>query len=163
MSITISFQRRDSAVGEKQILAPEEFFDPLDAGETFEKDGVPRFNHDWYYLNLSPIDLAWSKLEVEVGTRLRTVYTEYFADGDAIVVFVREPSGWQEIIASTKINERQMHILRVHRSEDAWRTNTNVVVTTHPDGTQSESKFHLPKKGKDAQPVGMRRRKEEVE
>jgi len=44
----------------RRRLTPEEYFDPLEPGETYQANGIPRFNETWEYLNIPRKSLKWS-------------------------------------------------------------------------------------------------------
>jgi hypothetical protein len=142
MHITLRFQKVDSQAPQELELSADQYFDPLEAGESFEKDGVPKFSNDWHYLRLEPSELLWSQLEVRGESHTKKYATQYSAGGQSVLVHRKDSDGWEEIIASTRLSPYQVHILRVHRDSDAWVQNTNVLITTHADGTQSETAYH---------------------
>ena len=60
MEIQISYQTWDGREPVHLALSPEEYFDPLEPNETYEADGIPRYDHTWEYLDVPRERLKWS-------------------------------------------------------------------------------------------------------
>lgn len=46
MQIELVYQTWDEVAPVTKLLNPEEYFDPLEPGESYEVDGIPRYNGD---------------------------------------------------------------------------------------------------------------------
>ena len=43
-----------------RVVQPDAYFDPVEPGETFQDDGIPRYNGTWQYLDIPRSQLRWS-------------------------------------------------------------------------------------------------------
>ncbi|MDM8519418.1 hypothetical protein QUF64_05170 [Anaerolineales bacterium HSG6] len=132
IQIKISYKRWQDATLYTVKLTPEQYFDPLEEeSETYQKDGIARYNHDWQYLikTVAVDELEWSKLEI-IGTNDdSTFYTEYQKNGrDNWMTHRVDHDGHEEIILSTELSDQIGHTIRLHKNEAGqWTVNTNMV------------------------------------
>ncbi len=126
-------------------LTPEEYFDPLDPGETYEAHGVPRFNHTWEYLPVHRSRLKWST-ERRQGTADDTTFrTQYMSAGRSWMNHRLDPDGYEEIIHYTRLADDRCHIIRTFRMPNgAWVVSLNSVISDLPNGTQEERRYDEP-------------------
>lgn len=145
MRIEIEYLQKDSDASKKISLLPEDYFDPLEDGEFFERDGIPRFNHDAEYISISNSRLVWSKLTIQGTDDDRTIVTNYYCDGETWMTHRIDPNGYEEIIHNTKIDRGTWHIIRTHKKKDgAWKVILNSVIYDLPDGSEREVRFDSP-------------------
>jgi hypothetical protein len=145
MNIQIAYQTWDGTEPVWLTLTPEEYFDPLEPGETYEANGVPRFNHTWHYLPVPRERLKWS-LERRQGTGDDTTFrTQYMGGGQSWMNHRLDPDGYEEIIHATQIAEDRCHIIRTCRVPGGqWAVSLNSVIRDSPDGSQEEQRLDQP-------------------
>lgn len=118
--IRIRYQLRSEALTHRIDLNPEEYFDPLEPGETYSGNGVERFTHAYQYTRHSPDELKWTVLEgaPEPGSIIRT----QFLDGRRSMMTHRsDANGYEEIIHSTELGGASILIIRtIKLSGQAW-------------------------------------------
>ena len=139
MKITFRYLRRNHTDVETLELSPSDYMDPLDPGDTFEANGIPRFAHARLYL---PQDLAvaWTEVSVARASGVTRIF-EWFADNDAVEHWQRtDPDGDEELCISSRLDSSSWHIVRLRRTRTSqWRQAFNSVVHDHADGSQSET------------------------
>lgn len=145
MEIQIIYQTWDEAVSVSILLAPEDYFDPLGSGESYEAHGVPRHNHTWNYLSVSRSRLKWT-LERRSGTTDDvTIRTQYMDGGRSWMTHRSDPDGYEEIIHSTQIGDGRCHILRTCRTAGGgWAVHLNSVIEDQDNGSQQEERLDHP-------------------
>jgi hypothetical protein len=135
--IEITYQLREASTPVSIRLTPEQYFDPLEPGESYDRDGVPRFDHAWQYLGV-PLDrLMWTVLR-RSGTAEPSVHrTDFFCDGRTWLLHRTDPDGYEELIHSTEFLDGSAHIIRTHRKpSETWTMNTNMLILD--SGTPAE-------------------------
>jgi hypothetical protein len=101
-------------------LTPQQYYHPLEPGQTYERGAVPRFHHAYQYTGHSADDLKWTVLEggpIE-GFVIRT----QLLDGRRSMMTHRtDANGYEEIIHSTAVGEGRLLIVRtVKQFGQAW-------------------------------------------
>jgi hypothetical protein len=126
-------------------LTPEQYFDPLEPGETYEADGIPRYNHTWQYLSVPRERLKWS-LERREGTGDDTTFrTQYMAGGKTWMNHRLDPDGFEELIHCTQISATCCHIVRTRRGPTgAWTVSLISVIRDLPGGKQESTSYEEP-------------------
>ncbi|TWU50690.1 hypothetical protein Poly51_39830 [Rubripirellula tenax] len=98
IKIDIWYRLRDADSDGHLSLTPESYFDPVDTHETYEQDGIPRFNFTWQYLDVPRDRLLWS-IERRAGTEDDATFsTQYFDGGRTTVNHRSDPNGYEELI-----------------------------------------------------------------
>lgn len=145
MNIQIAYQTWDDAEPVWLTLTPEEYFDPLEPGETYEAHGVPRFNHTWQYLAVPRDRLKWS-LERRQGTHDDTTFRTQYMDGGRSWMYHRlDPDGYEEIIHNTQFTDDRCHIMRTCRVAGGnWVVSLNSLIRDLADGSQDEQRYDQP-------------------
>jgi hypothetical protein len=101
-------------------LTPEEYYDPLGPGQTYERGAIPRFHHACQYTGHSADDLKWTVLEG--GPIKGSVVRTQFLDGRRSMMTHRtDANGYEEIIHSTAVGEGGLLIVRTVKGPgEAW-------------------------------------------
>lgn len=135
--IEISYKLRDGNTPVVLHLTPEQYYDTVEAGESYENDGVPRFDHAWQYLGI-PIDrFDWTVLRLSGVMDSWVRRTDFFCKGRSWLLHRSDADGYEELIHNTELQDGSTHIIRIHRTPDgAWAMNTNVVI--RKDGTEED-------------------------
>jgi hypothetical protein len=145
MRIEIIYQTRDGTAPVRLSLTPEAYFDPLGPGETYEADGVPRYNHTWQYLDVPPSRLKWS-LEGRAGTGDDAkIRTQYLDGGRSWMTHRSDPDGSEELIHFNQLSEDRCHIVRTLKTEQGgWAVHYNAVIEKAADGSERELRYDQP-------------------
>jgi hypothetical protein len=127
-------------------MTPEEYFDPIDPGETYEEDAIAKNNFTWEYLDLPREALKWS-MERRTGTvDDRTIYTHYMKEGRSWMTHRVDPGGYEEMIHVTQFDERTYHLIRTMKlgKSGRWAVSLNSVFGNQDDGSEIEQNFNQP-------------------
>ena len=146
MEIVIVYQTWNDKSPLRLTLTPEEYFDPIQPGETFEQDAIPKFNHTWQYLRVPRDSLKWS-MEHRSGTSDDTVFlTQYMDGGRSWMNHRSDPNGYEEIVQCTQLDECRCHIIRAVKiaPNGRWAVSYNGLITDQDDGSQAEQRFDVP-------------------
>lgn len=141
MKIQICYKVRDE--DEKFInLTAKEYFDSLDKEENFEDDGIPKFNHAEEYLNIPTKILEWTAIRISEAKVAHSIRTQFFDNGKSWMTYRKDLDGYEEIILSSRLNDSDDNVVRIRKNSDvSWQVNTNVVITTLADGSQTEKRI----------------------
>ena len=142
MDIEIRYLSKKTQEVQTLRLSPEEYFDPLEPGETFEEDGIPAYQYAFDYIGCSADELKWSieKISGSKGTRL--VRSQYL-DGDrSMMEHVIDPDGSEEIILSNEIEKDKWHIIRIRKSPNgSWSVIRNGLIDETPQAKQINTDY----------------------
>src|SRR5262245_17978296 len=98
MEIEILYQTWESDSPVKVSLAPRDYYDPIEAGETYQEHAIPKYNHTWDYLGVPREMLKWS-CERRSGTSSdTTIVTQYLDGGRSWMTHRFDPDGYEEMI-----------------------------------------------------------------
>jgi hypothetical protein len=156
MRIVLTFRRKDSDRVETLILKPEEYYDPIEPGESYERDAVEKFWKPCEYVDAVESELQYINVDIHNDDErlIRTLRTDYHSNGDASVVYhnSRNEDGslrWEELIAATEFGPRLSHTLRLYRTEKSrrWTMTMNSLMALDDDGNETFTDFHNPAKG----------------
>ena len=129
MEVSLTYQLHDHGEPQKLELSPADFFDPLEAGESFWDDAVERHLLLHEYLGVEPARVKWMVARVSDGGRTRLTRAQYL-DGDNVLMqhTVDEHQG-EEIILSTRLPTGESHTIRVLKPGDAsWSVTANMLI-----------------------------------
>src|SRR5262249_33987142 len=94
MEIQITYQTWESDEPVRMRLAPEDYFDPVEPGETYEENGIAKYNETWEYLSVPRASLKWSS-ERRSGTWFDTTFaTQYMNGGRSWLTHRADPDGY---------------------------------------------------------------------
>jgi hypothetical protein len=126
-------------------LAARDYYDSLAPGETYERDGIPRFDHAYRYTPCSPEELLWTVLDVNFlrGGAERTVIRTQFLDGSRSMMTHRaDADGYEEIIHSTQVDPGRWHHLRTVREPGRpWAVTLNSLTDERPGAKVASRDF----------------------
>ena len=133
MNIEITYVLNDESSPQVMAMSESEYFD------SEGNDRIPRCDHAWQYLDVPKESLLWTRLRVVEADSERSVCTSFFAYGKGELIHVSTTEPYEELILTSPIDDQRCSIARMHRNpEQQWKLNTNVIVTTNEDGTESE-------------------------
>lgn len=142
MQIVITYKIRNN-LPQTFPLVPEEYFDPLEIGENYEKHGVPRFDHAREYFALLPEQLDWTELHLTETEEPRKIRSDFYDDGK-VVIYQRQDNDGEEIILETHITQAKTQIIRIHKNNEVnfWQPNYIGIIEDLRDGSQKETKYY---------------------
>lgn len=122
--IRITYQLRSELTPRRLELKPEEYYDHLGPGETYERHAIPRFDHAYEYTEHSADDLKWTVLE---GGPIRgSIIRTQFLDGKRSMMTHRADSdGYEEIIHSTAIDGGHLIVRTRKHPGQAWSVDSS--------------------------------------
>jgi hypothetical protein len=139
MTITLIYLVRGGDRPSSMCIDPHEYFDPLEPGESWKADGVPRYSHAHEYLS-DQLDLEWTELEAPLDSRLRRVREVFSPDGRVTYWHCVEQNGYEELCISSQVAPSTVHITRLHRQpSQPWVLSISSLITDLPDGSQEET------------------------
>ena len=112
MEIRIRYQRRDEVTARVLELSPEDYFDPLNPGETLSVRSVPRLLDTWEYTPHRPEELRWIVVEITDGESFWRVRTQLIDGMRVLMHHFQESDGSEEIIHSTELGPCCWHTIR---------------------------------------------------
>jgi hypothetical protein len=140
--IEIHYKLRSGETPQRLVLAPEEYFGPLEEGETYEENGTPRYVHCEEYLGLEPRVLEWTRKIVASGGHITTTIERFSADGLTRMGHRRDPGGGGELCVETLISRGCYHLVRLHLDEaEDWVWSYVGIIEDMSDGSRSEVKI----------------------
>jgi hypothetical protein len=127
-------------------LTPEQYFDPLQPGESFEKEGIARHDHAADFLRerlgLLPSQLGWTELVIQGTEEDRTIRTEFHGGGRSWLLHRKDPDGYEELIHHTQLTDKLCHLTRTQKQRGGmWSLIYNGVVEDLENGSQVETRF----------------------
>jgi hypothetical protein len=146
MEIEIVYQTWESDQPARLKLSPEAYFDPLEPGDTYQENGIPRYNETWQYLDVPRSRLKWA-CERRSGTWFDTTFlTQYLDSGRSWLTHRVDPDGYEEMIHVTQLDDSTCHIIRTVKPAAAarWAVCLNSVIHDQDDGSQKEQRFDEP-------------------
>ena len=147
MKLALRYLVRGGHEPKSIALDPRDYFEALEADETWEADGVPRFNHAREYLP-PDLDLAWTELEAPLASEVSLVREVFSPNGVVSYWHRADRAGTEEICITSRISSSAVHILRLHRfPAQPWQLMFSTVITDLPGGSQSEELLY-------AEPLG---------
>ncbi len=142
MQIRIRYQRRDEATPHELELSPEEYFDPLDPGETLSVRSVPRFDNGHEYTPYPADELAWTVIYIEDGAAFWRIRTQLLDGMRSLMHHTQDSDGSEEIIHSTEIDSRCWHIVRtLKETGKEWTVVANSLTDERPDTLAAYTDF----------------------
>ena len=118
--IRITYLLRSETTPRGMELSPEQYYDPLEPGQTYERGAIPRFHHAYQYTK-HPADEHWWTV-LENGPKPGSVIRTQFLDGRRFMMSHRmDANGYEEIIHSTAVGEGGLLIVRTQKQPgQAW-------------------------------------------
>ena len=144
MRIEIHYVRRWTSELQVMALSPDEYFDPVEQGESYEEDGIPKHNHAEGYLGLPISQLIWTEIHVMGTSEDHIIRTEYSETGKATMIHRLDADGYEEMIHFTQLTRASCHIIRTwKRGSGGWSVCLNSLIEDMPDGSQREESFDI--------------------
>src|SRR5688572_19076776 len=112
MDIRIRYQRRDEATPRVLELSPEEYFDPLNPGETLSVRSVPWLLDTYQDPSHRVEELGRTVLEITDGAAFWRVQTQSIDRMRSLMHQSQQSDGSEEIIHQTELGPLCWHIIR---------------------------------------------------
>jgi hypothetical protein len=142
MNISITYLLTSEQELRTVLLAPAEYFDPIEDGESYETHGVERFQNAYQYLEVPVADIRWTLLDIRRGSSWTRIRTQLLAGAESMLTHREDSDGYEEIIHTTQINQTDSHITRTcKRIEKSWCVWYDAIITDHLDGSQTERRL----------------------
>ena len=129
LTIEIEYLQRSADRSVTISISPEEYFLPLEAGESFEADGQPRYTGAENYINIPPEELNWTEVRVRSTSEFdSTKRTQYERNGTIFLMHWQFNNGNESIIHTTEIDDSLAHVIRLYRSGNGpWKIHSDLV------------------------------------
>jgi hypothetical protein len=133
MNIRIHYQRRDEANPRLLELSPEDYFDPLNPGETLSVRSVPRLLHTYQYTPCRADELRWTVVEITDGESFWRVRTQLIDGIRTLMHHSEQADGSEEIIHSTELGPLCSHTIRTLKQPGkTWAVVMNCITVEQP-------------------------------
>src|SRR4051794_15335724 len=133
MDIRIRYQRRDEATPRVLELLPQDYFDPLDPGETLSVRSVPRLLDTYEYTPHRAEELRWTVVEITDGAAFWRVRTQLLDGMRSLMHHSQESDGSEEIIHQTELGPNCWHTTRTLKQPGkAWTVVMNSLRVERP-------------------------------
>ena len=133
MEIRIHYQRRDEATPRVLELSPEDYFDPLNPGETLSVRSVPRLLDAYQYTSHRAEELCWTVLEITNGVEFWRVRTQLLDGKRSLMHHLQVSDGSEEIIHSTELGPQCWHTTRTLKEPGrTWAVVLNTLTVERP-------------------------------
>jgi hypothetical protein len=133
MEIRIRYQRRDEATQRVLELSPEDYFDPLNPGETLSVRSVPRLLDTYQYTPHRADELLWTVVEITDGKSFWRVRTQLIDGMRSLMHHSQRSDGSEEIIHSTELGPFCWHTIRtLKQAGQAWAVVMNSLTVERP-------------------------------
>ncbi len=132
MTIRIQYLRSGETAPRSIKLSPEEYFGPLEEGDTFSVDSVPRCQDAYEYTGQPADALRWTVVDVADNSEFRRMRTQLLDGTHSMMTHSLDSKGGEEIIHTTEICLGCWHTIRTLKEPGkAW-----TVVMSHltPEG-----------------------------
>lgn len=141
MKIEIHYQTLTNPKSQIVELKPEEYFDPIEENETFEADGIPKFNFTEEYLDISVQDLQWTDILIQGTDHDHNLRTTYYKGGHSMW-HSKNTDGTEEMCIATQISESELNIVRMSKTlNSSWKIVFNILSKVLADSSEEETKF----------------------
>jgi hypothetical protein len=142
MQVRIRYQRRDEATPREIDLSPDEYFDPLDPGETLSVRSVPRLLDTHEYTPHSADQLAWTVVEIADGVEFWRVRTQLLDGMRSLMHHTHDSDGSEEIIHQTEISPACWHTVRIlKQSGKLWAVVMDSLTVERPGALTADKDF----------------------
>jgi hypothetical protein len=136
MKITIHYLVRGESEPRALEVAPTDYFEPVEPGESLEAGGVPLLDHARDYLG--GIEVAWTEVIVESAAGSSSIREEYSPTGRVAFWHRSDSDGYREIGLTSQQAPDVIEIARLVASEGGWKVSYWGRITRNADGTESE-------------------------
>jgi hypothetical protein len=133
MEIHIRYLLRNEATPRVLELSPEDYFDPLDPGETLSIRSVPRLLDPYQYTPHRADELCWTVVEVTDRESFWRVRTQLIDGKRVFMHHSQESDGSEELIHSTDLGPLCWHTIRTLKQPGKqWAVVMNSLTVERP-------------------------------
>jgi hypothetical protein len=112
MEIRIRYQLRTEPTPRLLELSPEDYFDPLDPGQTLSVRSIPRLLDTYQYTPYRADELCWTVVEICDGASFWRVRTQLLDGMRSLMHHSQQSDGSEEIIHATELGPQCWHTIR---------------------------------------------------
>ena len=121
--VTIRYQLKGLDSPREVSIPDEEYYDPLEKGESYLVEGIAKHQEPHIYLAKDPSELDWLVLIEPLDYQSKIFRYQYLDGLDSFMVHTVWPNGDEEIIHSTSISKKETLITRTSKeSGKSWAT-----------------------------------------
>lgn len=141
--IRILYRSKGSTETVSFTLDPVEYYDPLEAdGETYERDGIPRYVDPRRYVPDESGELSHLVVTEPRDGGVRELRVQYLDGPRSYCLHALWPDGREELIHSTDLTPGTYHLIRTSRDANGyWTVTTNV--HAHHDEREGDPTCHV--------------------
>ncbi len=133
MQISIRYLRCDEATPRVLELSPEEYFDPLNPGETLSVQSVPRLLDTYQYTPHRADELRWTVVKITDGAAFWQVRTQLLDGMRSLMHHSQASDGSEEIIHQTELGPNCWHTVRtLKQAGKTWAIVMNSLTVERP-------------------------------
>lgn len=134
MEIEIRFKLKNNSDSFNFSLTPEQYYDMINDNETYEEDGVPKFDEAKGYLTSFDNSISLDTVEqaiIEIknsNDNDHTIKTFYLGQGSSLIIHREDKNGYELIIQSIKIANNCAVVTRMDRNDSSsdWRISSSI-------------------------------------
>jgi hypothetical protein len=142
MRVRIRYQRRDEATAREIEMSPEEYFDPLNPGETISVRSVPKLLNTYEYTLHSADQLAWTVVEITDGLEFWRVRTQLVDGMRSLMHHSQDSDGSEEIIHQTELIPSCWHTIRIlKQAGKLWAVVMDSLTVEQPGALVADKDF----------------------
>lgn len=134
MEITITYCLLAETVSREMKLTPEQYYDPLEAGENYWDDGIERCVFPYRYLDFEPEEIKWVIARVSHEERVRYWRVQHLNGDKAMMQHVVDENAEEEIILSTLLPNGDWHSARILKPQGACWAVTRLAIDKDESG-----------------------------
>jgi hypothetical protein len=120
MEIKINYQLNEESETKSIFLSAEEYFDPIVSGETFEENGVPKYQETCKYIGCSSNDLKWDIIKIICDKGISIFRSQYLDGSRSMMTHSIDFDNSEEIIHSTELEKNNWHIIKMFKPQNGF-------------------------------------------
>ena len=134
--IEMRYKLRSSDQIHVRVIPPEEYFDPLGPGETYAREGDPKFRQNHEYLDVDVAELEWTECVRRGAMNNTTLRTQFLKDG-SLTHNASTPDATELIHLHSWLPDGTEHFIRIRRLSQTspWKVESNCLYRKAADGT----------------------------
>jgi len=140
MKITLRYRVLGEEDDEVVSLTPEDYFDPLDADETYLEHGIAAKFFDHEHIDVQPGKLKYLILTIAEAELTMIVRTQYLDGEDVLLQHFKGFDGSERLIISKSEDGDWIHIVRLEKPPNLdWTMTSNELASDVPKDGRFES------------------------
>ena len=138
--IEMRYKLRNSEQIHVRVIPPEDYFDPLGPGETYARQGDPRYYYNHEYLDIDVAELEWTECIRRGAMDDSTLRMHYLKDG-WLSHCASTPDTPELLLLKSWLPDGKEHSVRIRRLSQCspWKVEHNYLYEMKSDGTEEET------------------------